>query len=93
MCIIRLSSPPAVDFEDVKVFNHASWRNLHWLPHQVLVYEVRVREGYGMRWAQDRGGAQQGEEGGTHADTPWLFRGFLEPMMENGHELGWRHAS
>ena len=37
-----------------RVWRDATWRNLHWLPHQVLVYEVRVPEGYGMRWAQDR---------------------------------------
>jgi hypothetical protein len=22
---------------------------------------------------------------------PWVFRGFVEPMIENGHELGWKH--
>ncbi|KAK2467919.1 hypothetical protein APHAL10511_000214 [Amanita phalloides] len=37
-----------------KVMNGATWRNLHWLPHGVLVYEIRVAEGYGMRWSQDR---------------------------------------
>ena len=35
-----------------KVVPAATWRNLHWLPHQVLVYEVRIVEGYGMRWSQ-----------------------------------------
>ena len=67
-----------------KVLDHATWRNLHWLPHQVLVYEVRVEEGYGMRWSQDRSRVD-------FVDTPWTFRGFVEPMMANGHELGWRH--
>ncbi|KAJ3496259.1 hypothetical protein NLJ89_g10510 [Agrocybe chaxingu] len=61
-----------------KVMNGASWRNLHWLPHQVLVYEVRVPEGYGMRWSQDqgdpgggrgRGGREGGEEGGSPMDV------------------------
>jgi hypothetical protein len=61
-----------------KVMNGATWRNLHWLPHEVLVYEVRVQEGYGMRWFRV-------------ADGPWEMRGFVEPMMENGHEYGWRH--
>jgi hypothetical protein len=122
--------------------NAASWRNLHWLPHQVLVYEVRVPEGYGMRWSQDRssvkatptstdvpgdsktialpvsvesakdvegssirpaieqasalGGLDVSAEdppagdSSTHAPN-WVFRGFVEPMMENGHEVGWRH--
>lgn len=65
-----------------KVMDAATWRNLHWLPHQVLVYEVRVAEGYGMRWSQNQ------VEGEHH---PWIFRGFLEPTMENGHELKWRH--
>ncbi|KAF9235959.1 hypothetical protein BU15DRAFT_89368 [Melanogaster broomeanus] len=84
-----------------RVMDHATWRNLHWLPHRLLVYEVRVEEGYGMRWSQDRGLA--GETGGgenldnaaplvdTTSQSPWIFRGFLEPMMENGHEVGWRH--
>ena len=73
-----------------KIMDNATWRNLHWLPHKVLVYEVRVAEGYGMRWSQDQ------------ADSPdvvkkenqmWMFRGFVEPSMENGHELKWRHAT
>jgi len=67
-----------------KVVNGATWRNLHWLPHRVLVYEVRVLEGYGMRWSQDQGNEEETEQ-------PWSFRGFVEPMMENGHEVGWRH--
>ena len=66
-----------------RVMRNASWRNLHWLPHTVLVYEVRVPEGYGMRWSQDRPCTENKQD--------WVFRGFVEPMMENGHELGWRH--
>ncbi|KAF9528921.1 hypothetical protein CPB83DRAFT_765832 [Crepidotus variabilis] len=66
-----------------RVMNNATWRNLHWLPHEVLVYEVRVKEGYGMRWAQDRSG--------DVLNRPWIFRGFLEPQMAGGHEVGWRH--
>ncbi|KAF8072114.1 hypothetical protein FPV67DRAFT_920588 [Lyophyllum atratum] len=71
-----------------KVMNGATWRNLHWLPHQILVYEIRVPEGYGMRWSQDQSNRElcREEEG-----RPWTFRGFVEPMMENGHESGWRH--
>ncbi|KAF8720588.1 hypothetical protein AX14_010882 [Amanita brunnescens Koide BX004] len=72
-----------------KVMNGATWRNLHWLPHEVLVYEVRVAEGYGMRWSQRRTLGGSGEE--THKGSAWTFRGFVEPMMENGHEVGWRH--
>ncbi|KAJ3903167.1 hypothetical protein F5879DRAFT_173574 [Lentinula edodes] len=118
-----------------KIIGNASWRNLHWLPHSVLVYEVRVKMGYGMRWSQDRSQMDQGRQSGPLVvqiidmprrsddgpdkevarglrakvinmndkgdaddglDTdhpPWIFRGFVEPMMENGHEKGWRHAS
>ena len=77
-----------------KIYNNATWRNLHWLPHQVLVYEIRIAEGYGMRWSQDHGeggeswGVRRGKNG---LEAEWTFRGFLEPQMENGHEVGWRH--
>lgn len=89
-----------------KVVGGATWRNLHWLPHRVLVYEVRVEEGYGMRWSQDRS-ALYDEDGKLKESKvkegkvrvaeeenlvkPWIFRGFVEPMMDNGHEVGWRH--
>lgn len=68
-----------------RIMQSASWRNLHWLPHMVLVYEIRVEEGYGMRWSQDQLPAN------ANGQQKWVFRGFVEPMMENGHELQWRH--
>ncbi|KAJ6621481.1 hypothetical protein B0H10DRAFT_2017472 [Mycena sp. CBHHK59/15] len=74
-----------------KVMNAATWRNLHWLPHQILVYEVRVAEGYGMRWSQDLS-AVEGNDSDAGAIPEWTFRGFVEPMMEGGHEVGWRHS-
>ncbi len=78
-----------------KIVNSASWQNLHWLPHKVLVYEMRVPEGYGMRWSQDQNNkeGEDGEEEGKDMvlHRPWTFRGFVEPMIENGHEVGWRH--
>jgi hypothetical protein len=75
-----------------KIVNAATWRNLHWLPHQVLVYEMRVEEGYGMRWSQDRSSVQEGDDVIEDInERPWVFRGFVEPMIENGHEVGWRH--
>lgn len=87
------SGPVAVITENAlalfwKVVHGATWRNLHWLPHRMLVYEMRVAEGYGMRWYQDQGNHKVGENA---EDAPWTFRGFVEPMMENGHEVGWRH--
>ncbi|KAL5504881.1 hypothetical protein ACEPAH_7544 [Sanghuangporus vaninii] len=66
-----------------KIMQHSSWRNLHWLPHAVLVYEIRVVDGYGMRWSQNRSVLNTRHE--------WVFRGFVEPMMQDGHELRWRH--
>jgi hypothetical protein len=42
-----------------KIANNTTWKNLHWLPHQVLVYEMRVVQGYGMRWSQDHGNAMR----------------------------------
>jgi hypothetical protein len=73
--------------------DHATWRNLHWLPHKVLAYEVRVVEGYGMRWSQDHGTPTDEGSIPDELERPsrWLFRGFLEPMIENGHDVGWKH--
>ncbi|KAF8664204.1 hypothetical protein AX16_000767 [Volvariella volvacea WC 439] len=90
----RPSGPVSVINENAlklfwRIMDHTTWRNLHWLPHKILVYEVRVEAGYGMRWYQDQG---QCEDGARVEDIPWTFRGFVEPMMENGHELGWRHV-
>lgn len=58
-----------------KIFENCVWINIHVLPHDVYVLEIRCAQGYGLRWSHD---------GKT-------FRGFLEPQMENGHEVGWRH--
>lgn len=57
------------------ILDNASWINIHWLPQEVFVIEARVKEGYGVRWTAD--GKQ--------------FRGFLEPQMVDGHEVGWKH--
>lgn len=59
-----------------KVLAGACWLNIHFLPHEVAVYEIRHAEGYGARW---------------ECKPPYNFRGFLEPQMENGHEQGWIH--
>ena len=58
-----------------QVFADCCWLNVHTLPHRVFVLEVRNSSGYGLRWSHDGR----------------MFRGFLEPQMENGHEVGWRH--
>ncbi|CAI7867649.1 unnamed protein product, partial [Closterium sp. NIES-53] len=31
----------------------ATWMNVHALPHDLPVFEVRGREGYGARWSAD----------------------------------------
>ena len=58
-----------------KILTDAVWINIHLLPHDVKVLEVRNQLGYGARWSCD----------GTK------FRGFLEPQMTDGHNVGWRH--
>lgn len=50
-------------------------KKLFFLQQELKVIEMRTIEGYGVRWLHD------GSE----------FRGFLEPQMEDGHSLGWRH--
>ena len=58
-----------------KILGDAVWINIHLLPHDVKVLEIRNKLGYGARWSHD---------GKT-------FRGFLEPQMHDGHSVGWRH--
>lgn len=58
-----------------RILDNATWINIHWLPQSIFVIEARVIEGYGARWTAD---GQQ-------------FRGFLEPQMVDGHEVGWKH--
>lgn len=58
-----------------KIMDNAVWINIHWLPHDVYIIEMRQDQGYGMRWSAD------GQS----------FRGFLEPQMVGGHDVGWRH--
>jgi len=58
-----------------RILREAVWLNIHVLPHDVRIFEVRNAQGYGARWSAD------GK----------VFRGFLEPQLEDGHEKGWRH--
>eukprot|EP00051_Salpingoeca_urceolata_P035941 m.32086 g.32086 ORF g.32086 m.32086 type:complete len:408 (-) comp9931_c0_seq2:325-1548(-) len=58
-----------------KLLSDVTWLNVHLLPHDLAVFEIRNSESYGARWSAD------GSE----------FRGFLEPQMEDGHDVGWRH--
>lgn len=58
-----------------EILKNATWINIHELPPDLLIIEAREEHGYGARWTAD--GRQ--------------FRGFLEPQMVNGHEVGWKH--
>ncbi|KAI8139103.1 hypothetical protein BJV82DRAFT_274173 [Fennellomyces sp. T-0311] len=62
----------------IKILNDPVWVNLHSLPHDRTVYEIRQSQGYGVRWVADAHGT-------------WEFRGFLEPQMEDGHSSKWIH--
>jgi hypothetical protein len=54
------------------------WMNVHALPHDTFVFEIRNSLSYGARWHLDALGKA-------------TFRGFLEPVMQDGHENGWLH--
>jgi hypothetical protein len=60
-----------------RVVLNGVWNNVFVLPHDAKAYEIRVPQGYGARWEFKQGGI--------------AFRGFVEPMMEGGHEKRWRH--
>lgn len=57
------------------ILDNATWLNVHNLPGELPTIEARQENGYGVRWTIDGG----------------EFRGFLEPQMVDGHEVGWKH--
>ncbi|KAI8328377.1 hypothetical protein BC941DRAFT_445115 [Chlamydoabsidia padenii] len=65
----------------MKILTNTVWINLHSLPHDHIVYEIRQGQGYGARWTRDM----------SHPSNAWFFRGFLEPQMVDGHSRGWVH--
>ena len=69
----------------VRMIRNVVWINVHGLPHEVSVLEMRVKEGYGLRWAVRYSPEPQWTCIVDH------FRGFLEPPMSDGHEKGWHH--
>ncbi|XP_010508428.1 PREDICTED: uncharacterized protein LOC104785009 isoform X1 [Camelina sativa] len=58
-----------------RFIGHCCWMNMHIVPPHGEVLEIRVAQGYGARWTRD----------GTK------FIGFLEPYMEDGHSMAWKH--
>ncbi|KAI8050604.1 hypothetical protein BDF22DRAFT_695831 [Syncephalis plumigaleata] len=77
-----------------KILSGTVWRNLHQLPHQIVAYEIRNKEGYGARWTLDTRAAISVDRINDNiyvTHKQWQFRGLLEPQMIDGHEQGWRH--
>jgi hypothetical protein len=60
-----------------RIVENGVWNNVFALPHEVMAYEIRVIQGYGARWEFQQAGI--------------VFRGFVEPPMEDGHAKKWRH--
>lgn len=69
------------------ILKDAVWINIHvfgGIKHPVI--EFRNKLGYGARWRAD-----WDESGTPQKPTNVIFRGFLEPQMEDGFERKWRH--
>lgn len=64
-----------------RIWEVATWRNLFWLPHGILAFEVRVVDGHGMRF----------QKSSDSSEAEWTFRGFVEPVSASSHENRWRH--
>lgn len=66
-----------------RIWDNASWRNIFWLPHDMLAFEIRVKQGYGMRFQRPI----------RQSASNWTFRGFVEPAHPGGkgHTARWRH--
>lgn len=70
----------------IKLIEDAEWINIHMfggVEASRPVIEVRTVDGYGARWSAVWNDAFRVDE--------ILFRGFLEPQMEDGHEKRWMH--
>ena len=61
-----------------EIIENSVWHNIIVLTQECYAYEIRNELGYGARWEFKK-------------NEPIFFRGFVEPPMENGHELRWRH--
>ena len=55
------------------------------------VVELRQEEGYGARWLVEEENDNDNDNIGQCSSVAVTFRGFLEPQMEDGHKLRWRH--
>lgn len=68
-----------------KILQEACWINIHIFGGaSAPVLEVRIKQGYGARWAANW-------KDNLTEPTSVTFRGFLEPQMPDGHLVRWRH--
>eukprot|EP00762_Andalucia_godoyi_P006926 ANDGO_08262.mRNA.1 hypothetical protein len=74
-----------------RILGAPAWFNLHKLPHDESVFEIRDPGGYGARWVILPSVQDPADVAQLTACSTVSFRGFLEPPMPNGHEAGWRH--
>lgn len=75
-----------------KLFDNCVWINIHQMGgtnESEFIIEIRVKEGYGARWICQQINNKQNS--GEFQELDIKFRGFVEPMMINGHEVGWKH--
>lgn len=58
-----------------RILNECVWINVHWLPPDIVILELRTSQDYGARWDL----------------TNCTFRGFVEPMSDHGWDNHWFH--
>jgi len=70
----------------LELMKNTVWINIHMFSGmEQPVLEIRNSAGYGARWKAE----WRTNEGDI--PTTVTFRGFLEPHMPGGHEIGWKH--
>ena len=69
----------------IKLLCDCAWINAHLIPHDIPVFEIRNKQGYGARWRITW------ENINSCCIDKVKFRGFLEPPDPMGHENGWKH--
>ena len=76
-----------------RILSNPVWMNAHILPHDTYVFEIRQEEGYGARWTADgtffRGFLEVRLWSVPVVNGPCSKR--LQPQMEEGHSVGWKH--
>ena len=59
------------------ILDNIGWYNIYYFNPTEDLLEIRNGQGYGLRW--------------MISNNRLTFRGFIEPQMEDGHSVGWRH--